>query len=96
MIHKNSYGCFVFLTVGKSTSDHSKLEDVSNLLETDLWQGGGGGKSNPFVMSTVNKIIDSARRLNFLRGFIRSEKKPRNPESKRQLVLTWTIFFFSF
>ena len=42
MIHKNSYGCFVFLTVGKSTSDCLKLDDVSNLLETDLWQGGEG------------------------------------------------------
>ena len=42
MIHKNSYGCFVFLTVGKSTSDCLKLDDVSNSLETDLWQGGEG------------------------------------------------------
>lgn len=80
MIHKNSYGWFVFLTVGQSTSDHSKLDDVSNLLERDLWQGGAGRKTNPFVISTVNKIINSIRRLNFLRGFIRSNKKKKKTQ----------------
>ena len=76
MIHKNSYGCFVFLTVGKSTS---KVDDASNSLETNLWQGGGGRKVNPFVMSTGNKIINSTRRLNFLRGFVRRKKKKNKP-----------------